>query len=581
MSDPKPRPGFPFKWMALPLAAAAVVFYLLFLQSDSSAPLLEPRQVYFCRNGLWIKDFHAVDVSFSVASQGQTLRESPPLPCARGLLIGLAWQKGETYELRARSAQGEQSLLLQAPLKPAPCLVNLIDLEDILPLRANEAESNQASVVRFSSDGALLVIGTQRGFFRVMETTTGRSLLEKRITEGHVRSACFSVDSGTVYVGEQTPDGFVTAIRVRDGQELWRFRLADDLESSVPNDPRSDLAWAQLPGAYRLITTPSGDLLVLGLHSWEKDGKAVGRSRIYRLDPATGKPRWAYPAEGPMPLSIPWMDASFKAHRLAFVAVSPYHADPGEDTGKFRPGRLHVLDGETGDILWFYNFQPLTPYFTKVQIWRSIGVSPDGKFVCAATSDGRAYIFEEAAMLATSGRKPEVWIGDLATPVDMAGEPVVATTGLLATAATGPLFLVGNSFVPAQSSDESVEPPSVHPAENSLNIFQWQGHRLIWRWPTPNVPSGLKLSAGEQTLVITLSHPYRYRREDVNGFQVFDMYQQTPEERFLYEYRLEGPVAYDQFDLSADGRWVAVVEIPIPLADGVTTLGRYRLHVVH
>ena len=69
-------------------------------------------------------------------------------------------------------------------------------------------------------------------------------------------------------------------------------------------------------------------------------------------------------------------------------------------------------------------------------------------------------------------------------------------------------------------------------------------------------------------------------REQLHGISVFNL---TAEggglSKYLYTYRTEGQLPYDTIDISADGRFIALIEAPITMPDE-TVRGGNRVHII-
>ena len=66
-------------------------------------------------------------------------------------------------------------------------------------------------------------------------------------------------------------------------------------------------------------------------------------------------------------------------------------------------------------------------------------MSPDGESIGVTTDDGRAFIF--------SGEKL-IWQEDLATPIEISGVPITATSGTVGATDDFIIFITGDTFIP-------------------------------------------------------------------------------------------------------------------------------------
>ena len=307
------------------------------------------------------------------------------------------------------------------------------------------------------------------------------------------------------YIGEQSPDGFIYAYDLSTTKPtlLWKYRMADDIDTSTPQNPDDVYAWVQYPGPYRISTTEEGDLLVVGNHAWTKDGVGLKKAQLYRFDGETGTLKWKWPPDQTLPMTISWFDYSRDVKTVALLA---YKRGSG-DTASFKSGTLYVIDGETGETAWEYTFNPLKPYFEEVTFWRGVSASPDGKFINVTADDGRAFIFNTAPPPAETN---PLWNMNLTTPLEVSGIPIIATNGTIGATNDFALFVTGDTFIPYHLQQGAQRPPSAHPNGMTLFAHGWSGEK-VWQWTLENMPQGLQVDgqdgmplsaclSGEETL---------------------------------------------------------------------------------
>ncbi|NQU41701.1 hypothetical protein HQ520_00335, partial [bacterium] len=133
----------------------------------------------------------------------------------------------------------------------APFLIRRVELGNVDLYARAGLEADTA--ISFSPDSRLLAVGTLTGRLLVQPVYEPAILWEKQVPEGMVKRVAFSADGRTLWFGEQSADAFVRCLDSEDGTERWRFRLADDIETSAPPS-REDL-WSvyQLPACLRLL----------------------------------------------------------------------------------------------------------------------------------------------------------------------------------------------------------------------------------------------------------------------------------------------------------------------------------------
>jgi len=479
------------------------------------------------------------------------------------VLFQSAWQPGETYSIHL----DKNTIKATSPLKPQPYLLRTIELDGLLSLLENLRQPAKPTAIAFSNktDKLKLAIATDRGHIAILQTQTGETIWKTRISEGYVRQITFSADDSMLYVGEQATDGFVYCYELTSEPPnlRWKYRTADDIETSTPNDPDSVYAWVSYPGQSCMKTLPNGDLLVSGVHSWTKAEKPEKRSILYRFDSQTGQVKWKYPNEGPIQKIYRWFDVSEDGKILALLT---------DDSGNGN-GMLSVVDVETGTKKWSTEIKPLTPYFKGVTFWRGVSMSPNGKSINVTTDDGRAFIFD-------IDKSEPVWKEKLASPLEVSGVPIIATTGTIGSTDAHALFVTGDTYIPYHLQKGAQRPSTMHPNGMTLFAFSWVGEKK-WQWKLENMPQGLRIDGKSRYAALTVSKRSKTPKESLHGVSVFDL---TAEgsglSKYLFTYRTEGQLPYDTLAISSDGMVIAIVEMPISLPDD-TQLGKNQVHLLY
>ena len=559
--------------------------------------------IVWTRTGAVLETEHDItgELKVKVLSQTETLPATALQLNPRQILVQCGWAPNQNYRVTLTSDAGARVVETRTPLKPVLYPIQTIALDGMLSLMANLRRPAQPTTVAFSADGKHVAIATDAGHLAIVAALTGEPVWKTRISEGYVKHVAFSTESpdsvpSRLYIGEQAADGFIYAYAIstsqeqphstvarepvpseekRDYQPLWKYRTADDIETSTPPDAGSVYAWVQYPGPSRMLTLADGDVLVASVHSWTKDNVPVKKSQLYRFDGETGTVKWKWPADGALPKVLRWFDVSADGKTLALVA---------DASGKGN-GSLVVIDVETGTERWHATFEPLKPYFEGVTFWRGVSITPDGKFINVTTDDGRAFIFDAEARIQNAPTEKEresepLWHQNLATPLEVSGVPIIATSGTIGATDAAALFVTGDTYIPYHLQKGAQRPPTAHPNGMTLFAYSWEGEK-VWQWQLENMPQGLRIDAAGRYAILAVSKRSQNPNESLHGVSLFDLEAKgSGLAKYLYTYRTEGQLPYDTLAISADGTFIAVVEVPLVLPDE-TVRGKNRVHILY
>jgi outer membrane protein assembly factor BamB len=452
-----------------------------------------------------------------------------------------------------------------------PCLIGQINLEDVLFYVRDRWQPD--TFVKFSPNGRLLGIGSYTGILRLWDVYGQKILWEKHIAEGIVKRIDFSNNGDRVCFGEQSVDGFIYCAKTNTGDVQWRFRLADDLQTSPPPAKDDSYGIFSLPAPYGLKVLDNGDVLVLGIHSWNDEKTFRDRtmlSRIYRLSPE-GKVRWVYPKEAPLPMTVIYMDSDSRGDNIAFL-ITKKGAQPDIVT-PYAEGTMVVLDGRAGKPVWQYTFEPLSPFFDSVGFWESISVAPDGARASVGLFDGRTMLFDIA-------HKRVENVFDFGAPISISGVPVSASATYNHLASDGmAYFQTGTSSVPmASTMAHVVAPPGPHPNATMLTAVGPDG-KIKWRYRSGHSFQNFWSSTDGRWLLTSV-----LRDNDQLGWEsgamLFDTHRNGGgTSKLVYFYQVEGKTHFHA-DISSDGAAFALVETPYRDPQTERIVGSYQVHVV-
>ena len=495
---------------------------------------------------------------------------------ANRVLLQFSWQPNQNYQFRLNDSE----TTVTSPLKPEPYLIQTVELDDLLSLMENLRQPAKPTAIALGngsvSNTEKLAVATDSGHLAVLQPLTGETFWKTRISEGYVRRVAFSSDSSLLYVGEQAADGFIYCYDLAAEKPTlrWKYRTADDIETSTPSNPDSVYAWVNYPGPACMRTLANGDLLVASVHSWTENDMPLKKSQLYRFDSETGDVIWKWPRDGATSQIIRWFDVSADGKTLGLVTDSGHNlqGSPTDENGAGN-GKLVVLNTADGTEKWYAVIEPLREYFPQVTFWRGVSISPDGKFINVTTDDGRAFIFD------VNGPEP-IWQENLTTPLEVSGIPIVATSGTIGATDAAALFVTGDTYIPYHLRKGAQRPSAAHPNGMTLFAYSWTGEKM-WQWQLENMPQGLRIDEKDRYAVLSVSKRTQDPNESLHGVSVFDLTADgSGLSKYLYTYRTEGQLPYDTLAMSADGAFIVVVEVPIALPDE-TVRGKNRVHVLY
>lgn len=581
-----------------------------------AAPLAADEVAWFVRDGIIASGSPAMVVK-QAGALVDTRRTT--LPDGRQWLR-FAWTPNTPYEL----CDGPQRRTETAPRLPSPVRVLAVPLEDVHAAAA--AGTSPDCIVRFAPDGRRLAIGSFHGWLRVVDVYTGDLLARRRIAVGMVKQLAWSPDGRILYVGEQSPDAQLLALAADDAgtsdltstdnsspaagttqaapaagdalphrrpsldvplrdlppdragrgsyRVIWQRRLADDLGTNRP-DADDRFGVYTLPAVFDLHVARDGRLIVAGVHSWVESGQLHNRTVLYCLS-ADGALLWRLPEQGAWPLTVMHLGVDDEANRVLLLASQ---SQPPNGRETLRTDTLYLLNGRTGQSASHYRLEPMRPHFERIESWDSVALSPDGARAAVGLSDGRALLFDTS-----DGQLMPLAQFDLATPVVVGGLPLTAAASYTRIYGERLFLQTQNTHVSFGSAQAAHQAPAAHRGANTLTVAGLDG-QIRWRYRGPFALTGhwTDRSLGDRGrwLLVTCRELPGAAAPDNFGCLLFDLERRGGgSERLTYYYPTVGPVAFHA-DLSADGRFAAVVETPAPTPDGLDVYGTYQVHIIH
>jgi hypothetical protein len=471
----------------------------------------------------------------------------PALHFVRGGLV-----RGGRFEARAWRP-GEVVDEVIAPRIPECVPLFSVSLGDVSRHVAAGGEAPDTALV-FSPDEQLLAIGTFDGELRVVDAWSGAERARRAWSEAMIKRLAWSPDGAVLWAGEQSPDGYVYALRAVDLEELGRFRIADELGGGEPA-PGDDLyARYALPGVYGLAAD-AGGAWVVGAHGWtDADGVRRNRSRIWRLAAHGLGVLAAWPPDGPA-------DAVFAGLATGGGALAiPVRRSAG---GAPPPGipvdGIALLDADLTPRSPVH-IDVAKPWFSGVFIGDALALV--GGEVWAGLGDGRVVVARADTGVVRA-------VLPLGMPDPAAELPLAATVGWLGPAAGRVAVVTTRAVIPYGAAAPDLRPPTLHPAENTVFALDRAG-TPAWRWTGPHDLQGLV--ADDRWVVVGAGARQADDRRDLFGAVVLD----AATGALAATCPTAGPVFFRPA-MTSDGR-IALAEVPFRSAGGVE--GAWRVTVV-
>ena len=478
-------------------------------------------------------------------------------------LVSTDWTPGEDT-----SIEGFRGT---APLRPECIPLFHVPLSDVSRLAATGGIAPNSSI-SFSPDGTHLAIGSHQGDLVVVDGWTGEEVSRTVLPEALVKQVAWSPDGKTLYVGEQSPDGFLHAYDPESLQRRWSFRAADFVESSPLPEGEDRYGIFDLPGIYAIRVLANADILVVAVHGWNvATGSRKNRSQVFRIQPdGTIVDRWPDEAISALFLHTVVRQQGDGTERLLLntqrSADGPAPAALAEDGIALLSLAPLALQSTT-------TVEPLAPWYKQIYLWQAMDMDAEhGLFL--GMSDGRV-VFKDAA----APHSARQTVG-AATPI-MAGKvPIAASVGFGRFVGETVMYTTSDTNIPWGAAVPELRPPSMHPGANGVWVTDPNGTPL-WGWQGDMRIQGLSISPDERRGVIGGGHRADSTDAITYGAVVFDLTTPTDgrqgTERRVTTCATANPVYFEHQVLN-DGR-IAVVEFPI--ADGQGGVkGAYRATVL-
>lgn len=402
----------------------------------------------------------------------------------------------------------------------------------------------------FSPDGRWVAVGDSRGGVYLLDGLTGARIAQQRYAGAVIKQVAFSVDSTALWVGEQSPEAALRRLSVPSLALEASLSLADYVERGAL--PAADDVYGvySLPGVYALL--PQGDgVIVAASHGWQVGDERRNRAQVLLVNAAgVVAARWPEEHAADAVIHAVAVDDARVAVALSRSASGPPPVGlplPGVQL-LARPG---LAPAES------IRFSVLAPWYEDAYVFDALALTAAG--LVAGVADGRVIAHDR-------------WSADVGTPIITANVPVAATLGGLVVVGDRAWVLAADSSVPYGATDALMQPPSPHPAANTVHGLALVdgARRGVWRADARAI--GLARRPGAPELAVVTSGARNAAGDD--GLVWLDVAGEQPllRARCTLDGQMAGRVA-----VHADGR-AAVVTMPRVSDAGVS--GVWRVHIV-
>lgn len=460
------------------------------------------------------------------------------------------------------------------PNEPIEVALGVLATENIPSVGEWQRRADEAVAV--SPDGKWIAVAGHDEMVRLFGAG-GREQWRFRIPESYGKTLGFSTDSQMVFAGECSMDGKVYGIDVNEGKARWSYSISDDVGRPASNQP---VTYRTLDKCCLYSMMPiDGALLAVGTHRDRRlTALATGASVVndtlntvlYAFHPATGKLLWRYPAQETMDTHMPYLRYSKTLNQVLGANTSYWRQGTPEE--KYPNGTVRLIDARSGVQSCAYRIKPTFMAYTN--IWYSLAISPNGRFISVGTVDGRLILLEVKAGPALV----EVWEKEVSSLLEVSGIPIYACSSRNVVFDNGDIFMTTSSTHARQTSAGIVrQPPNQHPDSNSAFLFDRNG-RILWKWKAPGDITDVRVHLESGLTVVLVEHNYVERSLDAAGFYFMKYRKGEPSVvEHLGALQLSG--VSTSGEIAPDGSFFAGIELPIRLADD-TLAGEHKLHII-
>ena len=401
------------------------------------------------------------------------------------------------------------------------------------------------AVVHYAEKEQGWIVGTERGELFLFDNE-GQQRWKRSLGIGKLVSLALTHDGSLALVGEVSPEGKIYAVNVHTGDIAWQKKGADFVGS--------DASQRSYPSIVHIVVDKEDNIYANAYRFlMRKDGSRGYNGRMMAVSKG-GELLWQFPKDEPMDSWINWCDVS-DANGRAVLSTSAYDFHPEmkyKDT-------MYFIDKKTGAELNSTFLPPVEPFDNTV-MRGSPNFSADGKYLAAAASDGRGFLFDEKGQL--------LWSRFISKPAQVDGAWLNASGRDGYVTPQGVLFTTINTF---NRENWQLPTPVEHPSNNSVFVFNLDGS-YRYQFMAQATMEDLAFNGDGSLLACAIGRNVRTHNYKAHGALVLDLASSQQQSFFA----TEGPC--QAIGISPDGSWVAGVEAPALTPQG-KIIGAYRLHI--
>lgn len=399
------------------------------------------------------------------------------------------------------------------------------------------------AVVRYAKSEQGWIVGTERGEIFLFDRK-GKQLWKRTLGIGKLVSLCMSNAGDVAFVGEQSPEGKLYAISSHTGDILWQHKSS----AYIGSDPSQ----RSYPSVVHIVVDKEDNIYANSYRFlMTKDGVRAYNARMLAVA-KNGKMLWQFPQQEAMDSWINWCDVNDANGRVVIsTSAYDYRSDMHyKDT-------LYFIDKKSGLSIGS-TFVPPVPPFENTVMRGSPNFSRDGKYLAAACSDGRGFLFD--------GKGKILWERFVSKPtqVDEAWINASGRDGYVTD--YGVIFSTINTY---NRENWQLPTPVEHPSCNSVFVFDIQGK---YRYQFRAEGTMEELGFADKYMACAVGRNVRTHNYKAHGGLVVDLVTGKQVDFFP----TEGPC--QAIAISDDGKQLAGVEAPAVTPKG-KIIGAYRLHI--